>query len=218
MKQTKRTAGSEAYVSTVPFTVTARQHVMNEYSCFIHGDIKDPSDFQDSLHALSQAEETDTVVLHINSTGGCLAATDSLITAIEMCQGRVVAMVTGNCMSAATMILLAVDEYYVSPRAQMMVHSVSFGAAGQHGEVVGYVNFVDKQTKKLMVDSYEGMFTEEEFNFMYEGKSYYMSPEEWQERFDKRQELLEKKQVEQEKQQRKALQQAKRAIRTQTDN
>jgi len=217
MQTTKRVAGTEAHVTTVPFTVTAKQHVVNEYNLYLHGVIKDPADFIDSLHLLAMAEEQDICIIHINSGGGSLEATDSLIDAIEQCKAKVVAKVTGVAASAATAVLLSVDEFYLSPRATMMVHAASFGYGGVHGQVVDYVNFANKQLRSWLYDTYGGMFTDLEFEQMIGGKDFWMTPDEFSERFEKRNDYLEKQMQEEVKKQRKQAQQLKRNQRTQQE-
>lgn len=177
--------GTNENVTTVPFTVSAKQHVSTEYNVFIHGDITDPADFIDALHVLSYAEENDVVVIHINSGGGSLDATDSFLDAIASCEARVVGKVTGVCASAATLILLACDEFYISPNAVLMVHAASYGYGGKDGDVADYVDFTSKQLDKLMKESYGKMFTEEEYQQMKIGRNFWMTPEEFVERVNR---------------------------------
>lgn len=184
-KDYSRTAGTAAGVSVNPFLVTAKRHSKMEYNIYIHGVIEDVADFVDALEVLNMAEEGDVVVIHLNSCGGSLAATDSLVDAITHCEGTVVCKVTGDCMSAATMILLAVDEWVGSRYTNFMVHSVSFGGSGRHMELVDYVTYVDRQTRQLMKETYGAMFTDEEYEAMFSGKEFYMNLEEFTERLER---------------------------------
>lgn len=190
MKSNKRQMGTVIGGSENPFIVSKVEKVVTEYNIFLHGDITDPSDFIEALHALNQAEEHDIVNLHIQSGGGSLDATDALLDAINSCQAPVYAKVTGCACSAATMVLLACDGFQISPNTVMMVHSASLGYSGKVGAVHDYIAFQKKQIDKLVRDTYGAMFTEEEYVQMDAGKDFWMTPEEFCERWKRMQEAL----------------------------
>src|SRR5690606_35796558 len=70
------------------------------------------------------------VELYINSGGGSVPAGSEIYTALKEYKGKVTSKVTGVAASAATFFVLASDEVYVSPLAQMMIHKAATRTEG----------------------------------------------------------------------------------------
>lgn len=67
----------------------------------------------------------DDVELYINSGGGSVFAGSEIYTALKEYRGKITSKVTGVAASAATFFVLASDEVYVSPLAQLMIHKAA---------------------------------------------------------------------------------------------
>lgn len=72
----------------------------------------------------------DDVELYINSGGGSVFAGSEIFTALKEYRGKITSKVTGVAASAATFFVLASDEVYVSPLAQLMIHKASTRTEG----------------------------------------------------------------------------------------
>lgn len=205
--------GTAAGESTLPFLATMRQHTMHEYNIFIQGEIVDVADFTEAISALSMANEEDVVIINLNSGGGNVYATDTLVEAMNTCRGKVVVKGSGIIASAACTILLAAEEFSLSPNTVIMFHTFSYGVGGNVNQTKAQADFFDKHLRRMMQEELAGLFTEEEINEMHKGAEYWMDAEEFVERVGRQQEWLENKHKEEEKQARKQQQQLKRAIR-----
>lgn len=81
------------------------------------------------LSELDQAAGDD-IELYINSGGGSVFAGSEIFTALKEYRGKITSKVTGVAASAATFFILASDEVYVSPLAQMMIHKAATRTEG----------------------------------------------------------------------------------------
>lgn len=174
----------------LPFNCYVRSKQQHEFIIPVIGELESPEDFLEAVSLISQAEGQDTVILHINSCGGSLAAVDYLLDALSKTEAHVHAEVTGQCMSAATLILDHVDSFTISDSCEMLIHNQVFGTGGKHSDVVSYVTFADTQNKKLLERYYAGMFNEEEMRDLYNGRQFYLDNTEYLSRFNSRQSFL----------------------------
>lgn len=76
-----------------------------------------------ALAKISMADPRSTVRVEIDSIGGNLLDAERLAEAIAAHPGRTVATVTGACMSAATVVLLACDRRRAKEGAEFLIHS-----------------------------------------------------------------------------------------------
>jgi len=73
-----------------------------------------------------------------------------------------------------------------------MFHSASFGVAPQKThDVIEEALHNWKQCERIIRETYEGFFTEQELDSMLQGKTFWMDAEEFSQRFERRNELLE---------------------------
>lgn len=85
--------------------------------------------FIKSLNLLA-AESNEPIVVLINSCGGSVTDGYAIYDAIRTCHCKVIGKVIGDCMSAATMVLLACDERLSFPKSTFMVHDGTPGSIG----------------------------------------------------------------------------------------
>lgn len=94
----------------------------------------------------------DDVELYINSGGGSVPAGSEIYTALMEYRGKKISKITGMAASAATFFVLASDEVYVSPLAQMMIHNASTYTEGDktaHASNLELLEGVDKAIAKV---------------------------------------------------------------------
>lgn len=192
-KQFNRRMGSEVgdgYIN--PFIVSAEQQVQMKYKCRLYGAYDSSEDFIYTLEVLEQAEEHDIVELHIQGPGGSLDAVLTLVHAMDKCKCPVHVVATGSLASAATFPILAADSYELQRFTTFMFHSASFGVAPQKThDVIEEALHNWKQCERIIRETYEGFFTEQELDSMLQGKTFWMDAEEFSQRFERRNELLE---------------------------
>lgn len=94
----------------------------------------------------------DDVELYINSGGGSVFAGSEIFTALKEYRGKITSKVTGVAASAATFFVLASDEVYVSPLAQMMIHkaaTMTEGDSTAHASGFDLLDGVDRSIAKV---------------------------------------------------------------------
>jgi ATP-dependent protease ClpP protease subunit len=190
MIKTNRYAGSELDRSTQSFPVSSYPNSYT-YNIFIQESLQSPEDFIDAIAALGMAGENDKVVLHLNCEGGSLDAVDTLLMAMNTCEGTIHVVGTGIIASAATLILLGADSFELSPYCNLLFHSASFGMGAKSVDVLDYSKFMHDQTEKLMTDFYKGVLTDDEIkDIIYNKKELWMTAKEFSERYAKHMEEL----------------------------
>lgn len=108
---------------------------MNQRSVFLWGEIDDGM-VLDLIQQLMSFKGNKPVTMYINSTGGSISGTFSLIQAMRTLPFPVNAVVLGNCYSAATIILATMTgERVAGPLARIMFHPIS--------AEIGYTNHMD---------------------------------------------------------------------------
>jgi ATP-dependent protease ClpP protease subunit len=128
----------------------------------------------------------DTFNLVINSGGGSAASCGAIVEAIQGTEATVRAVLLGDCHSAASIIALNCDEVIVSDSATMLVHTASFGTAGNTHLVKSYVDFSAKVINKLLDKTYSGFLTPEEMDGVKKGQEVWLDSEEIGKRLENR--------------------------------
>ena len=171
------------------FTKVLNSHI---HKVFIDEDVKAPSYYRGLITILTNASEHDIVEFNISSPGGRIDSMLAIINAISMSEARTVAIVQGDVVSAATMLMLAVDEVIVTPNTGFMFHAPSYGNIGDLKIMRNSVDFYTKRLYKVCNDIYKGFFTAEEIQNMIEhSDEIYMTSEEVLERLKKRSDYFE---------------------------
>lgn len=150
---------------------------------YLYGEIgHELNDYVDMITTLDLAEEQDTVNIYINTPGGSLDTTISIIHAILRSKAHVTTHADGQVASAGTIIFFAADSFIVYPYAHGMFHVASGGAVGKIPENLKNAVASSNLVNKLMRDLYIPYFSEEEVDDILEGKDYYCDSDELHDR------------------------------------
>lgn len=165
---------------------TKRSMPVTNLSFHIDEDVVEPVYYRDVIEEMEHLTELDTVQMRINSGGGSLGGLVSLLEAIRHTDASVMAIITGNCHSAASILALSCDQVMVSPFATMMVHNVSYGVAGKDADILGHVVHISDYSQKLVNQIYAGFLTEKEIQEVIDGKEFWFQSDEIQERLERK--------------------------------
>jgi ATP-dependent protease ClpP protease subunit len=108
-----------------------------------------------------------------------------------MCNAHLVMNVAGACMSAATLIFLAGDEYLVNEHSAFLFHNYSGGVVGKGGEMYQSVIHQRKWSEHILRKAYKNFLTEEEIDSLIDDKDIWMDCNVVVERLNARNALLE---------------------------
>ena len=103
-----------------------------------------PSDLS-NLELINNLTESDTLIIHINSTGGDVNTAITLYNAIKTCKAKTESIIEGVAMSAASYISLACETRRAYDNTIFMLHLPSCYVNG---------NSVDMQKTSEMLDTY----------------------------------------------------------------
>jgi len=93
--------------------------------------------------------DTPPINIYINSEGGCLYSALSVIDIISSNKVPINTIVSGVCMSAATLILLSGHNRIMMPNSYMLIHNISSGFWGKMHEFEDEMKNLNELTKKL---------------------------------------------------------------------
>ena len=93
--------------------------------------------------------EPPPINLYINSEGGCLYSALSIIDIISSNKVHINTIISGVCMSAATLIFLSGHYRYMMPNSYMLIHNISSGFWGKMHEFEDEMKNLSELTKKL---------------------------------------------------------------------
>jgi ATP-dependent Clp protease protease subunit len=175
--------GNDEYINSIEKTV-------HHHDVFLDGDILEPSNYRELLALLFNAGEEDTVNIFINSGGGHLDTALAVVEGLKATRANVTAVLIGACHSAASIISMYCHEVAVLDNAYSMVHTASFGAMGNTGNVKSHTEFTVKQVEKLLNDTYEGFLTKEELSKVKSGVELWFDSDEIRTRMESRVKLL----------------------------
>lgn len=153
---------------------------------YLSGEIKSPAEYVSWFETIRNANETDVVVIHINSFGGDLFTAIQFMRAMAETKANVVASVEGACMSAAAVIFLSAKNFEISKHSMFMFHNYSSGSFGKGGEMYDSISHGREWSKKLWRDVFTGFLTEAEINSVLQDKDIWMSGEEVTKRLEKK--------------------------------
>lgn len=135
-------------------------------------------DYIDFFRALADARTTDEVNLHINCYGGECSTAFQIIDNLQASQASINIIVEGDCCSAATMIMLAGDNWDIMPHAYAMLHAYSSIEYGKRQELKASEKFREKWLDASIREIYKGFLTDEELDLMMQGQDYYFTASE----------------------------------------
>lgn len=151
------------------------KRVASASNYYLSGNILDPEEYIEWFENIRNAQENETITIHINSSGGDLFTAVQFIRVMQESKAYIIASVEGACMSAATMIFLQAHEFIISNYSSFMFHNYSGGTIGKGGEMADQIIFEKKWSEDMMKDIYKDFLTEKEIESMLNGKDLWMS-------------------------------------------
>lgn len=164
-----------------------KQQVATQYTVTIDEAFTEPSYYRGVVSMLMGASEEDTVIFLINSPGGRLSGLLTLLEGINMTDATTLAVLVGECASAASMFALHCDQVFVSENATMLCHNVSYGTNGKGSDVLAHVNHVAKTSEKLLRSTYLNFLSEKEVLELLNGQEIYLDSDEIKARLEQKQ-------------------------------
>jgi len=181
-----------------------KQKVATQYTVTIDEPFVSPSYYRGVVSMLMSANEEDSVIFLINSPGGQLNGLLALVEGVKMTDATTMAVLIGECASAASMFALHCDTVFVSDNATMLCHNISYGTGGKGSDILSHVQHVSKTSEKLLRKTYEHFLTEKEIDEMINGREIYLDADEIKERLDKKSKILENLEKKEEQAQKRA--------------
>ena len=164
-----------------------KKKVATQYTVTIDEAFTEPSYYRGVVSMLMGASEEDTVIFLINSPGGRLSGLLTLLEGINMTDATTLAVIVGECSSAASMFALHCDQVFVSENATMLCHNVSYGTNGKGSDVLAHVNHVAKTSEKLLRSTYLNFLSEKEVLELLNGQEIYLDSDEIKARLEQKQ-------------------------------
>ena len=168
-----------------------QQKTVNQYTVNLDEPFIEPSYYRGIVQMLMNSTEEDTVIFLLNSPGGALNGLVALLEGINMSEANTLAVIIGECQSAASIFALHCDQIFVSDNATMLAHNVSYGTGGKGSDILSHVQHVSKTSEKLLRKTYEHFLDQQEINEMINGREIYLDADEIKQRLDNRDKILE---------------------------
>ena len=187
------TQGVELQHNSIPFPTAKGYKVHNDDKIFLYGPIESAFDFAEAIEPLARCDEGDTVTIHLSSPGGCLSAVDALLHAIKTAQDKGVevhCVATGLTASAGTFILLECTSFELSSGFHALIHNGSLGDGGSYNQFRASSMFHLKYMEDRLREVYANFLSPEEIEEVLDGKDIWLSPDDWIERYQKRNEAI----------------------------
>ena len=177
---------SSSYIKSV------RQDVFSHQVSF-DKQIGEPHLYRELINLLYMADESTEFNFLFNTPGGSLSAGMAIIEAIKGSEALVRGIVTGECHSCGSLLLLNCHEIIVTDSAHMLVHTANGGYGGNTHMVQGHADFSTKMINKLLDNTYAGFLTPKELEDVKRGIEYWFDADEIRERLKNRFEYLKTK-------------------------
>jgi ATP-dependent protease ClpP protease subunit len=165
---------------------------------------KSPKYYRNVIERMESLTENDMVEFRINSPGGNLDGLLSLLEAVRTTEADVVAHITGECHSAASIFALSCPSVSVSPYATSLIHSVSYGVGGKDADIVSHVMHTSEFCRDLFLATYRFFLSDKELDECLMGKELWLKAGDIERRLEARQKAYEKLYKQQEAGEKKA--------------
>lgn len=177
-----------SYYDDVPneFVVTYTPIKAGIYNIYLFDIIEEASQFINAIEVMSSATENDEVHIHLSSGGGSLDATDTFLASMNRCDAKIKAFVSGGCHSAATIILLNVDEFNLSENANFLIHNGSTGSGGKYSDFKAQSKHTSMYMERVLRNTYKHFLSDTELDALIEGKDFWLDADEFGNRYEAR--------------------------------
>lgn len=189
-KQTKMYSGEDGYDH---FPISYEPIKCGTFHIYLFGQIVSPQQFISAIEVMRSASENDRIMIHLQSCGGSLDATDTFLQAMHECQAEIVVKASGGVHSAGTLILLAADSFMLSDNFSSLIHNGSCGSIGKFSDYRTETAFTAKWMERVMRNAYEGFLTDDEISDVIKGIDIWLDAEEWIERHEARNDYIQEK-------------------------
>jgi ATP-dependent protease ClpP protease subunit len=182
----------ETRQSVSSFITTTRQ---DNYTHLVHFDemIGVPSNYRGLINLLYTCSDSHEFNFFMNIGGGALSSAMAIIEAIKATDGKVRAIITGDCHSAGSIIALHCHEIMVTDSANMMCHTAAYSTGGTLSNVKSHSDFSTTYINKILDDSYIGFLTSHELSDLKKGVELWLDAEDIGKRLESRLKHLNKK-------------------------
>lgn len=160
--------------------------VTSDITIYIDDEIEEPSKYRDETQVLLNASPDDDITIVINSGGGRVDTALQLVEAMQYSPAKITAVVTGDCMSAATLLALTAQQVIVLDSASFMCHQAHYGYADGASRLKDFVSYNHARLDKLIDKFYTGFLTKKEIDELKGGKEFWFDAEEARVRFSNR--------------------------------
>lgn len=155
------------------------------HNFYIYGEVTDDiNDYIELIYTLDTSEEHDVINIYINTPGGSLETTISIIHAMYRTKATIITHADGQVASAGTLIFFAGHTYCVYPYSHMMLHDGGSYMGGKFNENLKNAKATVDLITKICYDLYQPAFTVEEIDSILSGVDKYCSSDELLERLN----------------------------------
>jgi len=167
------------------FIKTAKSELFS-HQVFFDEDIGSPAKYRDLINLLYTCTDDHEFNFFMNTSGGAMSSAIAIIEAIKATDGKVRAIIVGECHSAGSIIALNCHEIVVSDSAMMLCHTASYGTGGNTHNVKIHSDFSSKYVNKLLDDTYTGFVSSSEMIDLKKGIEVWFDSEEIGKRLESR--------------------------------
>ena len=145
---------------------------------YLVGEVGFIEDYIDFLRAVDSCRAGDEIIIHINNYGGYVDTAINIYDALIKTEANVKASIEGMCASAASMIMLAANEWEIMPHATVMVHAWTDWIVGKWHEIKAKYHYSEAKMEPQFEEIYKDFLTPEEIKACLDGKDYWFDAEE----------------------------------------
>lgn len=170
------------------FPVSFMPSKTGTYFIDVIGEISCASQFSDAVTVLNMVDEDSDVVVNLQTNGGSLAATDSLIHALRKTKASVHFVATGTVHSAGSLLLLEAESFELSEGFHSLIHCGSLGNGGAFNQYKAQAAFDIEYMERTMRSAYKYFLTEDEIEKVLGGGDLWIDSDGWMMRSEARNE------------------------------
>lgn len=140
--------------------------------------IEESIKYIDLLNAIQTSQANDKINIHLSCPGGYVDTAFAIYDALINTQATVTIYGEGMIASAATFIMLAGDEIYLTPHTYVMCHNCTYGDYGKFNEIKTKQFWFEKWWPKTVKDVYKGFLTDNEIDDLLADKDFWFDADE----------------------------------------
>lgn len=155
------------------------------YRYYFYGPVRGPENYIDLINLLDSCGDGDEVHLMINTPGGRLDSTLSIVHAINRTNAHVICHADGDVASAGSVIFFSGHAWVVNPYSVFMLHDGTGGNFGKIGQNAKAAMSAQENLDYLYRSVYKDFFTEDEIEEILKGSDHYSNADEIVERVER---------------------------------